>query len=60
MEYQADQYSVSITGNRDSFVSALKKLSQQNLSDIHPNAVIEFLFYSHPSIAKRIGHLTNG
>ena len=60
MEYQADQYGVSITGNRDSFISALEKLSRQNLSDIHPNAVIEFLFYSHPSIAKRIGHLPHG
>ncbi len=60
MEYQADQYGVSITGKRDSFISALEKLSQQNLCDKQPNAVVEFLFYNHPSIDKRIGHLTNG
>jgi STE24 endopeptidase len=60
MEYQADQYGVSITGKCDSFISALEKLSQQNLCDTHPNAVVEFLFYNHPSIAKRIGRLTNG
>jgi len=60
MEYEADQYGVSITGKRDSFISALEKLSMQNLCDTQPNAVVEFLFYNHPSIAKRIGHLTNG
>ncbi|MEW5802333.1 MAG: M48 family metallopeptidase [bacterium] len=60
MEYQADQYGVSITGNRESFISALEKLSQQNLCDRKPNAVVEFLFYNHPSIAKRIGRLTDG
>jgi Zn-dependent protease with chaperone function len=60
MEYQADQYGVSVTGKRDSFISALEKLSRQNLSDRKPNAVVEFLFYNHPSIAKRISHLTHG
>lgn len=59
-EYQADQYVVSITGKRDNFISALEKLSQQNLCEQEPNPVIEFLFYNHPSISKRIGRLTDG
>jgi len=57
LEYKADHYGVSITGKRDSFISALEKLARQNLCDQEPNPVVEFLFYSHPSISKRIGRL---
>ncbi len=57
MEYQADEYSIFITGKREAFIQALEKLSQQNLCEKEPDPVIEFIFHSHPSISKRIGRL---
>ena len=53
-ERQADRYAVVNTGNRVAFISALLKLASMNLADPEPHPVVEFLFYSHPSIARRI------
>jgi STE24 endopeptidase len=53
-EYEADEYAVRKSGSPSAFVSALRKLAEMNLADTAPNPVIEFLFYSHPSIEKRI------
>jgi STE24 endopeptidase len=53
-ERQADIYAVRASGKTDAFASALRKLSNQNLADPDPHPVVEFLFYSHPAIAKRI------
>jgi STE24 endopeptidase len=57
LEYQADQYGVEVTGKRAVFIQALEKLALQNLSDREPNPIIEFIFYSHPSIGKRTNRL---
>ncbi len=53
-ERQADTYAVRNTGKKDAFVSALRKLASMNLADPEPHPLTEFLFYSHPSIGKRI------
>jgi STE24 endopeptidase len=53
-ERQADQYAVERTHNAPAFVSALRKLTAMNLSDPEPHPLVEFLFYSHPSISRRI------
>jgi len=53
-EHQADAYAVQQTGNRQAFISALQKLARTNLTDPEPHPLIEFLFHSHPSIARRI------
>jgi STE24 endopeptidase len=53
-ERQADSYAVSATGNPGAFSSALRKLAEKNLADPEPHPVIEFLFYSHPSISRRL------
>jgi STE24 endopeptidase len=53
-ERQADIFSLEVTRDSTSFISAMNKLSIQNLSDTHPNPLVEFLFYSHPPIGKRI------
>jgi STE24 endopeptidase len=53
-ERDADTYAVRTTNNKSAFVSALQKLSTTNLADPAPHPWIEFLFYSHPSIARRI------
>jgi STE24 endopeptidase len=53
-ERQADAYAVSMTGRPDAFASALRKLGTTNLADPSPHPLIEFLFYSHPSLARRL------
>jgi STE24 endopeptidase len=45
---------VRTTGNKTAFLSALRKLSTTNLADPDPHPLVEFLFYSHPSIGKRL------
>mgnify|MGYP001596574217 CR=1 FL=1 len=54
MERQADKFSLIHTKNKEAFISAMKRLADINLADEDPNKVIEFLFYSHPSISKRV------
>jgi STE24 endopeptidase len=58
-EKSADDFAVRMIGSADSFISGLNKLAEQNLADCTPHPLIEFLFYSHPSIAKRIARLSN-
>ncbi len=53
-EWEADMFALQTTGDRESFISAMEKLADQNLSDKSPNKIIEFLFHSHPSLEKRI------
>jgi STE24 endopeptidase len=52
-EYQADEYAVKSTGKKDDFISSLEKLTRQNLADEEPNPLVEWFFYSHPSINNR-------
>jgi STE24 endopeptidase len=53
-EFEADQYAVEKTKNKPAFVSTMNKLAEMNLADRTPHPLVEFLFYSHPSIEKRI------
>ena len=53
-EFQADRFAVTQTGKYDIFIEALNKLNTQNLGDRDPHPIIEWLFYSHPSINNRI------
>ncbi|MDP8260224.1 MAG: M48 family metallopeptidase [Candidatus Gygaella obscura] len=54
LEREADAFALNATNDKDSFISLMEKLGQQNLSDKNPNRLIEFLLYDHPSIASRI------
>ncbi|MGK9368548.1 M48 family metallopeptidase [Melioribacter sp. Ez-97] len=56
-EYEADEYAVKTTGNKEDFISALEALSEQNLADKDPHPLVEWFFYSHPSLKKRIGYI---
>ena len=53
-EREADRYAVELTSNKSAFANALRKLATTNLADTEPHPLVEFLFYSHPSIEKRI------
>ena len=58
-EFQADEYAVKITGDKESFISAMEKLANLNLADKEPQPAIEFFLYSHPSIKRRIAFAEN-
>jgi STE24 endopeptidase len=53
-ERAADHYALTTTRNVDAFVTAMKRLSHQNLAEEYPSALVRFLFYSHPPIRERI------
>ena len=53
-ERAADHYALTTTRNVDAFVTAMKRLSQQNLAEEYPSKIVRFLFYSHPPIRERI------
>ena len=55
-ERLADTYAIEITGNGAAYASALMRLANQNLSELNPEPWVEFLFYSHPSLGKRIAY----
>ncbi|WP_165423462.1 M48 family metallopeptidase [Ktedonosporobacter rubrisoli] len=56
IEYQADEYALQSTQKVEAFKSAMTRLANQNLTDIEPPPLVEFLFHSHPSIRKRLKH----
>lgn len=58
-EYEADEYAVLSTGKKETFIKTLEKLTDQNLGDKEPHPLIEWFFYSHPSIKRRISALEN-
>ncbi|HUE90334.1 MAG TPA: M48 family metallopeptidase [Vicinamibacterales bacterium] len=53
-ERRADQYALDTTGQPDAFISAMKRLAQQNLAEENPSRLVQWLFYSHPPIHERI------
>ena len=53
-EYEADEFAVRTYGDAQTLISALKKLSVDNLSYLTPHALKVVLEYSHPPILQRI------
>ena len=53
-ERRADRYALELTQNPTAFVSAMKRLSMQNLAEEQPSRLVEWLFHSHPSTSARI------
>jgi STE24 endopeptidase len=53
-ERRADRYALETTRQPGPFISAMKRLGQQNLAEEDPSALVQWLFYSHPPIKQRI------
>ena len=53
-EYDADAFAVETYGKPDSMITALKKLSTDNLTNLTPHPLNVFLNYSHPPVLDRI------
>lgn len=58
-EYEADEYAIEVTKKPFSFIQTLNKLTEQNLGDKEPHPFVEWYFYSHPSVKKRISAIEN-
>jgi STE24 endopeptidase len=56
-ETAADRFSAETTHDPQSMVTALKKLSVHNLTNLRPHPVYVFLNYSHPPVLQRIREL---
>jgi Zn-dependent protease with chaperone function len=55
MEHQADKFGMDVSGvSGETAAIAFDKLSVFNLSDPDPHWLIEFWFYNHPSLKKRM------
>lgn len=52
-EYQADKFAAD-NSDADDLISALKKLSGKNLSNLTPHPLYVFFNYSHPTLLQRI------
>ena len=53
-EYEADAYAAA-QGQGEALVTGLKKISVKSLSNLTPHPAYEWVYYSHPSLLKRIG-----
>lgn len=53
-EFEADRFAAETTGDPESMVAVLKKLSADNLSNLTPHPFHVFLNYSHPPVTERI------
>lgn len=53
-EFEADAFAARTTGQPEFMVSALKKLSANNLSNLTPHPLTVWLEYGHPPVLERI------
>ena len=53
-EYEADRFAAETIDDPRSLISALKKLSATNLSNLTPHPFYVFLNYSHPPLLQRV------
>lgn len=58
-EHEADEYAIRTTNKKDVFIKTLDKLTEQNLGDKEPHPFVEWFFYSHPSIKKRVAFINS-
>jgi STE24 endopeptidase len=55
IETSADEAALELTADPKAFITAMAKLTDQNLAVADPSRWVEFLFYDHPPYTKRVG-----
>ena len=53
-EFEADAFATETTSDGGSMISALKRLTVENLGNLTPHPALVFLEYSHPPVLQRI------
>ncbi len=56
-EFEADNYAKENTGTGEHLITALRKLSSNNLSNLNPDKWYVFFHYSHPPLLQRVRNL---
>lgn len=56
-EFEADNFAKENIGTGEFLISGLKKLSVNNLSNLHPHPAYVFVHYSHPPLLERVRNL---
>ena len=56
-EFEADAYAANAMGTSEHLITALKKLSAKNLSNLTPHPFRVLLDYSHPPMLERLSAL---
>ena len=59
-ETAADDFALTVTGDRVKFISAMEKLGEVNLAVRDPHWLVEVLLHSHPSIGRRVRRAEGG
>jgi STE24 endopeptidase len=54
VERAADSFALKAISNPSVFISCMEKLGDMNLANPNPHPVVEWFFYDHPPIAKRV------
>ena len=57
-EYEADNFAVR-SYKKKPLITALKRLSKDNLTNLTPHPLYEFINYSHPTLSKRLNSINN-
>ena len=53
-ERRADSFALQMTENPTAFITAMKRLGQQNLAEDNPSPFVLAFFYTHPPIKERL------
>jgi STE24 endopeptidase len=53
-ERQADRYAFESISSVEPFITSMNKLAEQNLAERTPSKWVEWFFYSHPAISRRL------
>jgi STE24 endopeptidase len=53
-ERRADAFALRMTKNPSAFMSAMRRLAQQNLAEENPSRLVQAFFYTHPPIKERL------
>lgn len=53
-ERRADSYALQMTENPSAFITAMRRLGQQNLAEESPSKLVQAFFYTHPPIKERL------
>jgi len=53
-ERRADRFALEMTQNPAAFISAMRRIGQQNLAEDDPPRLAAWLFHSHPTVRERL------